>query len=191
MRKSAGFVTVLALVLAFLQAGCATLLKGSNEQVMITSHPSGANVSINGQQEGTTPYVTNVPSSENLKIEISKAGYQTDTVTDDTSFRWGYEIWSFIEWVIPLGIDMADGAAWGHDQTMVATHLEPVAQSPASTESQASTPAGASENPGTSGSSSTSASPGTSANPNTSANPGTSASPSTPASPGTSPNPAG
>ncbi|MBF6560805.1 MAG: hypothetical protein IVW56_10975 [Candidatus Binataceae bacterium] len=44
---------------------------------------------------------------------------------DDASFRWGYEIWSFVEFVIPMGVDMADGAAWGHDQ-MIAAHLEPL-----------------------------------------------------------------
>ncbi len=118
---------VVSLGLAVLTgSGCATLLKGSNEQVMVSSDPSGANVSINGQQTGTTPYVTTVPSSQNLQIEVSKPGYQTASVTDDANFRWGYEIWSFVEFVIPMGVDMADGAAWGHDQTMVAAHLEPL-----------------------------------------------------------------
>lgn len=128
MRKL--FTTALALV--FLAgSGCATLLKGSNEQVMVSSDPSGANVSINGQQTGTTPYVTTVPSSQDLHIEVSKPDYQTASITDDTSIRWGYEIWSFIEFVIPLGVDLADGAAWGHDQTMIAAHLEPLPQAAA------------------------------------------------------------
>ncbi len=123
MRKSAG--VLLALIMA-VQSGCATLLKGSNEQVMITSDPAGAKVSLNGQNQGTTPYVANVPSSQDLDIQLSKPGYQAVSIKDDTSFRWGYEIWSFVEFVIPLGVDMADGAAWGHDQTMVAAHMDPV-----------------------------------------------------------------
>lgn len=123
MRKSAG--VLLALIMA-VQSGCATMLKGSNEQVMITSDPAGANVSINGQNQGTTPYVANVPSSQDLNIQLSKPGYQATSIKDGTSFRWGYEIWSFLEFVIPLGVDMADGAAWGHDQTMVAAHMDPV-----------------------------------------------------------------
>ena len=130
MRKL--FTTALALV--FLAgSGCATLLKGPNEQVMVSSDPSGANVSINGQQTGTTPYVTTVPSSQDLHIEVSKPDYQTASITDGTSIRWGYEIWSFIEFVIPLGVDLADGAAWGHDQTMIAAHLEPLPQAAATT----------------------------------------------------------
>jgi len=116
--------------LAFLTvSGCATLLKGSNEQVMVSSEPSGANVSINGSESGTTPFVTTVPSSQNLQIQVSKAGYAPTTINDNTSFRWGYEIWSFVEFVIPLFVDMADGSAWGHDQTMIAVHLQPTPQS--------------------------------------------------------------
>ena len=123
-----------------LSSSCATLLKGRTEEVMINSDPSGAQVSINDQSNGTTPYVTTSKSSEVLYIHVSKPGYQPQEITDDTSFRWGYEIWSFICYVIPLGIDMADGAAWGHDQTMIAVHLEPIAQ-PAPTAAFATPPA--------------------------------------------------
>lgn len=123
-------VFALAVLLAVVQGGCATLLKGTTEDVMITSDPSAANVSINDQSEGTTPYVAHVASSKNLEIAISKPGYQTTTINDNTSMRSGYEIWSFLVFVIPMGIDMADGAAWGHDQTMVAAHLEPLSPPP-------------------------------------------------------------
>ncbi len=117
----------IALSAAFSCASCATMLKGTHEEIMVSSDPAAADVSINGEQSGKTPFTTTVPSSRNLQIQLTKAGYQEQTVTDDATFRWGYEIWSFICWVIPLGVDMADGAAWGHQQTMIAAHLEPVA----------------------------------------------------------------
>ncbi len=98
---------------------------------MVSTDPTGADVSINGEPSGKTPFVTTVPSSRNLQIQLTKAGYQEQTVTDDATFRWGYEIWSFICYVIPLGVDLADGAAWGHQQTMIAAHLEPAAPLPA------------------------------------------------------------
>lgn len=135
-----GFAGCVALAcLSLLQPGCASMLKGNNEQIMVSSEPSGANVSVNGQQEGTTPYVANVPSSRDLQIQLSKPGYEPITVADNTSFRWGYEIWSFVDFVIPMGVDMADGAAWGHDQTMVAAHLNPVAESRSALQPQAGT----------------------------------------------------
>jgi hypothetical protein len=134
--KILGGTLLLAAVFAI--NGCATLLKGTNEQVMVSSDPSGADVSINGQHAGTTPYVTTVPSSQDLHIEVSKAGYQPASIDDKTNFRWGYEIWSFVEFVIPMGVDLADGAAWGHQQNMVAAHLEQVTPSVAA--AQAATP---------------------------------------------------
>ena len=92
---------------------------------MITSDPSGANVSINGQPVGTTPYVAHVASKKDMDLEISKPGYKTAKLSDSTHFRKGWETWSFVAYVIPMGVDMASGAAWGHDQTMIAAHLEP------------------------------------------------------------------
>jgi hypothetical protein len=52
MRKSATTLLILT-VLAI--SGCATLLKGTKEQVMVSSEPSGADLSLNGQHVGTTP----------------------------------------------------------------------------------------------------------------------------------------
>ena len=124
-------VAAIALSAAFACASCATMLKGTSEQIMVSSDPAGVDVSVNGEPSGKTPVVTTVPSSRNLQIQLTKAGYQEQTVTDDATFRWGYEIWSFICYVLPMGVDLLDGAAWGHQQTMIAAHLEPVAPPPA------------------------------------------------------------
>ncbi len=126
----------IALSAAFACASCATMLKGRTEQIMVSSDPAGVDVSINGEPSGKTPVVTTVPSSRNLQIQLTKAGYQEQTVTDDATFRWGYEAWSFVCYVLPMGVDLLDGAAWGHQQTMIAAHLEPVAQ-PATQSNQA------------------------------------------------------
>ena len=106
MKKAASAVLALAMLAT---CGCASLLRGNNEQAMVSSDPNGADVSINGQQEGTTPYVTTTPSSRDLQIAVSKPGYKTTMIEDKADFRWGYEIWSFVEFVIPLGVDIADG----------------------------------------------------------------------------------
>lgn len=106
--------------------GCATLLKGTTDNMMIHSDPPGARVSINGAYSGTTPLATTVPSDKNLQIKVEKEGYEPAVVNNDSSFRTGYEIWSFVEFVIPMLVDMGSGAAWGHDQNMVAVHLNPI-----------------------------------------------------------------
>jgi hypothetical protein len=134
------FSLAVALVLA--QHGCATVLKGTSEEVAVNSDPSGAEVSVNGEYNGTTPYVVKVPSSRTLFIRVAKTGYRPQHVTDDTSLRWKYAIGSFLALVIPLGVDLADGAAWGHDQTVITVHLEPLARATASPAATVSPPAG-------------------------------------------------
>jgi len=116
---------IVAVLAAGAFAGCATMSKGTTELVMISSDPPGADFSVN-DITGKTPFALNVPSSKDLTIHVSAPGYQAQDVQDPVDFRWGYEIWSFIDFVIPMGVDLADGAAWGHQQTTVAVHLHPV-----------------------------------------------------------------
>ncbi len=113
---------------ALINASCATLLKGTKEEITVVSDPSGAKVSANESEKGTTPVSFTVPSKEDLNISITKAGYKEEDLHDPTSFRWGYEVWSFIEWVIPMVVDLSDGAAWGHDHLTITAHLEPNGQ---------------------------------------------------------------
>lgn len=42
-------------------SSCATLLKGTTDQIMVSTDPAGAKVSINSQQSGETPFVATVP----------------------------------------------------------------------------------------------------------------------------------
>jgi hypothetical protein len=110
---------------SLVSSSCATLLKGTKDEITVVSDPSGAQVTSNEQQEGPTPVTFTVPSKQDLDITVAKAGYQPQDLQDPASFRWGYEAWSFIEWVIPMVVDLSDGAAWGHDHLTMTAHLEP------------------------------------------------------------------
>jgi PEGA domain len=122
-------IAVLALaVCSLIGSSCATLLKGTKEEITVVSDPSGAEVTVNESREGATPVSFTVPSKEDLNITVTKAGYQPEDLQDPTSFRWGYEAWAFIVYVIPMVVDLSDGAAWGHDHLTVTAHLEPNGQ---------------------------------------------------------------
>jgi PEGA domain len=119
---------ILLCVLFLACSSCATLLKGTTDQIMVSTDPAGAKVSINNQQSGETPFVTTVPSSQNLHIHLRKAGYYDQDMEDDATFRWGWETWAFLAYIIPCVVDLSSGAAWGHQQTMLVAHLEPMPQ---------------------------------------------------------------
>jgi hypothetical protein len=126
--KMKNVVTAGFLALSFLISSCATMLKGTTDQVTVISDPPGAQVTSNDSPVGVTPVSFTVPSKKDLNIEVSKVGYQPQTIQNEANFRWGYEIWAFLVYIIPGVVDCADGAAWGHDDLVMTTHLEPIAQ---------------------------------------------------------------
>ncbi len=116
---------------ALLVCSCATMLKGTTDQVTVISDPPGAQVTSNDSPVGVTPVSFTVQSKKDLNIQVSKAGYQPQTLQNEANFRWGYEIWAFLAYIIPGIVDCADGAAWGHDDLVMTTHLEPIPQAAA------------------------------------------------------------
>jgi hypothetical protein len=109
-------------------SSCATLLKGTKDEITVVSDPSGAQVTVNENQEGPTPVTFTVPSKQDLTITVAKAGYQPEDLQDPASFRCGYEAWAFIAYVIPMVVDLSDGAAWGHDHLTMTARLAPNGQ---------------------------------------------------------------
>lgn len=64
---------VLALVSS---TGCATIMQGSKQQVSVTSTPSGASVTVDGVENGTTPVVLSLKRKDNHVVRIAAPGYQ-------------------------------------------------------------------------------------------------------------------
>lgn len=112
--------------------GCAYMLNGTTDNMTVISDPADAEVIVNGRKEGLSPLSFSVPSNEDLKISLSKEGYQPKEVTCRATFRWGYEAWSFVQLVVPMIIDMSYGAAWGHDPTTITARLDPLPTGPGS-----------------------------------------------------------
>ena len=125
MKKLAVYILAACCLIG---TSCATLLKGTKDEITVVSDPPGAEVTANESQKGPTPVSFTVPSKEDLNISVSKAGYQPEDLQNPAEFRWGYEAWSFIEWVIPMVVDLSDGAAWGHEHLTMTAHLEPNGQ---------------------------------------------------------------
>jgi PEGA domain len=146
-RFAGGNVKKLAavfLVLMTLGSGsCATLLKGRTDQVTVITDPPGAKVSVNGEDKGTAPVSFDVPSKEDLAIHVAKDGYQPQDLSNPAKTRWGWEAFSFFSYVIPVFVDMGTGAAWGHDELTMTTHLEPASQTIPGTASDRPSPASA------------------------------------------------
>lgn len=124
MRKAA-FAAVAFLPLAL--AGCATIVHGSRQEVSFGSSPTGAIVTVNGEQRGVTPVTLNLQRKKDYIISFSYDGFQTQT----------YQVQSVVSgWIagnILLGgivggaIDLVSGAAFRLVPEHVNTTLAPLA----------------------------------------------------------------
>lgn len=113
-----------ALLAAIMVSGCS--LFGPRTQVIsIGSDPEGARVNVNGMPAGETPARMQVSRSEDLLVQVSKAGYET-------AFRGSHRKLSGLGiadvvggsvWLVPL-LGLLSSAAWEHDPATFAFLLE-------------------------------------------------------------------
>lgn len=66
--------------LIFLLAGCASIIKGTNQSVTVNSDPDGADVMVDGMQMGTTPVTLVLKKNKYNTILVQKKGYKSQTL---------------------------------------------------------------------------------------------------------------
>ena len=71
------FFLILFSVLSVLFIGCASIVRGDAEKLMIQSNPSGAQVRLSTGQFATTPFEFEVKRKGTIFVSISKDGYKT------------------------------------------------------------------------------------------------------------------
>ena len=71
------FFLIFLSVLSVLFIGCATMVRGGAEKLMIQSNPSGAQVRLSTGQFATTPFEFEVKRKGTIFVSISKDGYKT------------------------------------------------------------------------------------------------------------------
>lgn len=103
---------------------CATLFKGSTDDVNFSSDPTGAKVYVNGSLLGTTPFALELKSNKNYTLEFKKEGYETKTVLLNNSVGGGWIVLDILGGLFPIVIDAATGNWYELDQEHVNAVLE-------------------------------------------------------------------
>lgn len=70
---------ILVAIASLYVSGCATIVRGSNQQVSVNSEPDGAEVEFSDGQSCTTPCVAEVKRKRSLQLTIKKDGCLTTT----------------------------------------------------------------------------------------------------------------
>lgn len=74
-------VLAMAAAATLTMSGCATIVNGRQQHVLVTSQPSGADVLLNGESVGTTPATVRMRRRGPAELELRKAGFATEAVS--------------------------------------------------------------------------------------------------------------
>lgn len=148
MKIHPGLVLLAALLSALFSSGCATVTRGTTEQLMVQSEPSGASVRVSNGFTGITPVSFTVPRKGDLIVTITKEGYEPVEVSVPSKLAGagtaGFLGNALIGGVIGGGVDIATGATLSHEPNPVKVTLVKKSETgapPSSAPPSAETPA--------------------------------------------------
>ncbi len=120
-----GIALVLLVCLSVQMTGC-SLFVSSRQPFSVSSDPSGAEVTINGERVGTTPVQTTIHRRAEASVMVSKKGYETSTRTTSRSISvWGIlDIVGTFLFLFPILGILGEGF-WEQEPTNVNVNLSP------------------------------------------------------------------
>jgi PEGA domain len=124
-------VGIVALVAAL--GGCASVTRGTTENISITSTPAGAEATISGLDVPTaciTPCAIVAKRSADISITFAKPGFETEVVTltkeVPATGAAGFAGNVLAGGLIGMGVDAATGAAQDHKPNPVIVTMKPI-----------------------------------------------------------------
>ena len=128
---------LLAAAIAGPCAGCASVTRGTTENISISSTPSGATAEVTGLDIPTacvTPCVVQAKRNADITVTVNKEGYEPQIIpltkeipgTGTAGFAGNV----LLGGLVGMGVDAATGAAMDHKPNPVIVTLQPVAPQP-------------------------------------------------------------
>jgi hypothetical protein len=109
--KALTSILTISIFLLFTQA-CGTIMQGTTQQVGISSNPSNASVTINGQNHGNTPMIIDLKRKDAHMVKIELDGYQpyeTNLTRSTSGWVWGNIVFGGL---IGLVVDASAGGMY-------------------------------------------------------------------------------
>ena len=113
------------LCVAFLNAGCGTIIYGTSQNVTFNSNPPGAVARLSNGFEVTTPETISLARGNDYIVTFEKDGYKKKQVQITRSFNGTATILGNIFWlIIGVAVDLVAGGAWKLQPEVVNATLE-------------------------------------------------------------------
>ena len=108
MRFTKGVSFLLVFSVLLLTTSCATLFKGSTDDIKFGSNPVGAEVYVDGKLMGKTPLNLELVSKKTYVIEFKLEG-KTKTVNLNNKVGAGWIVLDVLGGLVPVIVDAATG----------------------------------------------------------------------------------
>lgn len=125
---------VLAVAIATPCVGCASVTRGTTENISISSTPAGATAEVTGLDIPTacvTPCVVQAKRNADITVTVSKEGYEPQVIplTKEVpgTGAAGFAGNLLLGGLVGMGVDAATGAALDHKPNPVIVTLQPTA----------------------------------------------------------------
>ncbi len=125
---------LLAAALALPCISCASVTRGTTENISISSTPAGATAELSGLDNPTacvTPCVVVAKRNADITVTINKAGYEPQVIPLTKEIPGngavGFAGNVLVGGLVGMGVDAATGAAMDHKPNPVTVTLQPVA----------------------------------------------------------------
>ena len=94
MIKSPKVILACALmvIVSLSMSGCATILKQKTRAVSFDSEPQGADVYVDGNRVGETPFALNLSNLKSVNVTFRKDGYEDKTYIINTKVGGGWVV---------------------------------------------------------------------------------------------------
>lgn len=124
---------LLAAALAVPCVGCASVTRGTTENISISSTPAGATAELSGLDNPTacvTPCVVVAKRSADITVTVTKEGYEPQVIPLTKEIPGtgaaGFAGNLLVGGVVGMGVDAVTGAAQDHKPNPVIVTLQPV-----------------------------------------------------------------
>ncbi len=104
--------TLVLASLVFTSFGCGTILHGSNQQVMLQSEPSGAEIYSNGALLGRTPMTATFSRGQAQILTFKMAGFGDQSLQIARGVDGAALVGDLLLGVVPIVVDFATGSMY-------------------------------------------------------------------------------
>ena len=115
---------------ALVLSGCATVTRGTTDQIQITSEPPAAEARTSLNQQCVTPCTLQVARSDQFAVVVSKPGFEDQAIQVTTKLAGagaaGFAGNLLLGGIVGMGVDAATGATLEHVPNPVNAVLRPL-----------------------------------------------------------------